>query len=206
MWDDGKEVCCLWYWQLGFWSQITQIQNYYYLEPRNILHEYAYSESKDKNSWYYGDLHKLKIILDPVSSITTIQHNDDGICIYYQGQCHKSLWPFCQIISMVRPKWWLHLNSKEIWPTGKWQNDPAEVARAVQGSNIAAIIDSNRPAQYRVYYQDPELHLKDCYYDTSVNRWVPGEQSSWIMSIDQIKGIIDFQVTSTLVYSHRVPP
>ena len=60
-------------------------------------------------------------------------------------------------------------------PTGEWQHDLAKVARAVKGSNIAAIIDNNGPARYRVYYQDPELHLKECYYDTSVNRWVPGE-------------------------------
>ena len=99
MWDDGKEVCFLWHWQLRFSSQITQIRNYY-LGPRNILHEYAYLACKDKNSWYYGDLHRLDIVLDPTSSITAIPHQDNGIFIFFQGQCHNP--------SDYSTKWLLH--------------------------------------------------------------------------------------------------
>jgi hypothetical protein len=69
-------------------------------------------------------------------------------------------------------------------PTGEWRNDPAKVARAVNASSIVAIMDVNGPDRYRVYYQDPELHLKECYYNTSASRWVAGEQSSRVMSID----------------------
>lgn len=60
----------------------------YYLGPGNVLHECAYSASRDKNGWYYGDLHTLKIVLDPTSSIAAVRLEgyDDTICIYYQGQ------------------------------------------------------------------------------------------------------------------------
>ena len=60
----------------------------YYLGPRDVLREYAYSASKGKNSWYYGNLHMLKVVLDPTSSIAAIrlEDDDDTICIYYQGQ------------------------------------------------------------------------------------------------------------------------
>ena len=44
----------------------------YYLGLDNVLHEYAYSASKDKNSWYYGNLHTRKIVLDTTSSIAAI--------------------------------------------------------------------------------------------------------------------------------------
>ena len=61
-------------------------------------------------------------------------------------------------------------------PTGEWRNDPAKIARAVKGSSIAVIMDDNGPARYRVYYQDPELHLKEYY--SSGSQWILGEQNS----------------------------
>jgi len=82
-WDDGKEVRFLRHRELS-WSQFTQIR-IYYLGPGNILQEYAYSESKGRNSWHCGNLHTLKIILDPFSSIAAIRLQD-AICVYYQGQ------------------------------------------------------------------------------------------------------------------------
>ena len=63
-------------------STYTQIR-LYYLGPRNFLHEFAYSASKN---WYYGNLHTLNIVLHATSSIAAIRHNDDTTCIYYQGQ------------------------------------------------------------------------------------------------------------------------
>jgi hypothetical protein len=41
-----------------------------------------------RNRWYSGNLHMLKIVLDPTSSIAAIrlEDYDDTICIYYQGQ------------------------------------------------------------------------------------------------------------------------
>ena len=84
-WDDGKEVCLLRHRELeSFSNEIAQIR-LYYLGPGNVLHEYAHSVSKGKNSWYYGD---LEIVLSPTSNIAAIrlEDDDDTICIYYQGQ------------------------------------------------------------------------------------------------------------------------
>jgi len=39
-----------------------------------ILHEYAYSESREQNIWYCGYLHNLNISLDPGSSIAAVRH------------------------------------------------------------------------------------------------------------------------------------
>jgi len=84
-WDDGREVCFLRYPELEPWSEFTQIR-IYHLGPGNILEEYAYSERKGRKSWHYGQLHTLKIVLDPTSSIAAIRLEDDIICVYYQGQ------------------------------------------------------------------------------------------------------------------------
>ena len=70
-----------------FFKWGTQIR-LYYLGPSNVLYEYAYSASKDINSWYYGNLHMLKIVLDSTSSIAAIrlEDDDDTTYIYYQSQ------------------------------------------------------------------------------------------------------------------------
>lgn len=61
----------------------------YHLGHGNILQEYAYS-SKNKVGWHWGSLHKLKIVLDPTSSIIAIW--DDGLIhVFYQGRCHNPL-------------------------------------------------------------------------------------------------------------------
>ena len=71
--------------RVGFWSQISQIR-IYHLGPGNILQEYAYSESREN-----GNPHTLKIVLNPTSSIAAVRHQDDGICICYQGQFRNPL-------------------------------------------------------------------------------------------------------------------
>jgi len=65
-------------------SQISQIRNYH-LGPGNILQEYAYSESTNTNRLCYGELHKLNVVLDPTSSIAAVRHQDEEICIFFQG-------------------------------------------------------------------------------------------------------------------------
>jgi len=61
----------------------------YHLGHRNVLQEYAYSTER-KIGWHWGNLHKLKIVLDPTSSITAVW--DDGLIhVFYQGRCHDPL-------------------------------------------------------------------------------------------------------------------
>ena len=64
--------------------QITQIRHYH-PGPGNILQEYAYSESANRNRLCYVELHKLNIVLDPTSSIAAVRDQDDGICVFFQG-------------------------------------------------------------------------------------------------------------------------
>ena len=79
-WDGEKEVCFLRHRELSC-SQFTQIR-IYHLGPGNILQEYVYSERKGRNSRHYGNLHTLKVVLDPTSSFAAIRLQDSIICIY----------------------------------------------------------------------------------------------------------------------------
>jgi len=63
-------------------SQIIQIR-IYHLGPGNVLQEYAYSDSE---GWQYGNLHNLKIVLDPTSSLAAIRHLNGCKDVYYQGE------------------------------------------------------------------------------------------------------------------------
>ena len=61
------------------------------------------------------------------------------------------------------------------WPgTQRWANTP--VTKALKGSSIAALSFSNRETPSRhVFYQDPELHVRDHYMDPK------REQDGWIL-------------------------
>jgi hypothetical protein len=61
---------------------------------------------------------------------------------------------------------------RKLWKIGR------PITRAVNGSSIAVVkcFDDNRQIYSRIYYQDPELHLKERYYDSSTRQWVLGEQ------------------------------
>ena len=64
----------------------------YYLGDGNVLHE-AYlmsSHAQKKCVWHLGDLHKLKIVLDPTSSIAAFR-DGSSISVFYQGRCHDPL-------------------------------------------------------------------------------------------------------------------
>ena len=65
----------------------------YYLGHGNVLHEYAYPRY-DSLEGKLGRLRKLKIILDPTSSITAVWHSRGSqmeIHVFYQGRCHDLL-------------------------------------------------------------------------------------------------------------------
>ena len=76
---------------------------FYYLANGNVLHEYVWTRSYGTQympQWVLGRLHKLKIILDPTSSITAVLHSRGSlevgvqqveIYVFYQGQCHDLL-------------------------------------------------------------------------------------------------------------------
>ena len=135
-WDHGREVCLPWR-ELESWSQLAQIR-VYHLGPGNILQELVYSENNDRNSLYYGDLHNLKIVLNPASSssIAAVRHQDDGICIFFQGQCHNpSVTMAPNDRSVIRPKQWLHSNSTATWHhrrMAKWSGQSRKSSKGLE--------------------------------------------------------------------------
>lgn len=50
------------------------------------------------------------------------------------------------------------------------------ITRAVKDSSIAVVdwVDTNGLRHISLFYQDPELCLKECSFDFSVNRWASG--------------------------------
>ena len=61
-------------------------------------------------------------------------------------------------------------------PTKPW-NEALSIAKAVKGSSFAVIRDPTNKLVSHIYYQDPKLHLKECYYSHlgTTEQWVPGE-------------------------------
>jgi hypothetical protein len=54
----------------------------------------------------------------------------------------------------------------------------SSITKAVMDSSIAIVLYSNATGQTgpRLYYQDPELYLREHYYDHSMQEWALGEQ------------------------------
>jgi hypothetical protein len=61
-------------------------------------------------------------------------------------------------------------------PTKEW-NTHLPITEAVAGSSLAIVGFFNPDRQYvpRVYYQDPELRLREHWFDHSTAQWVVGE-------------------------------
>jgi len=142
-WENGKEI------------------RIYYLDSNRTLQEYAYSEKKGRDCWYYGDLFKLKIILpfNLNSVIAAIRFNDE-IRIYYQDGLGI-------IQEICKPS----LN-------GSWVKS-ASLAEAAESSKIAVIGWTNNGNHIRLYYQDPNLCLQErCYHNKCWTRGAfdPGPQ------------------------------
>jgi len=64
-------------------------------------------------------------------------------------------------------------------PTGEWRTDLDKVAKALKGSSIVVIMDDDGPVRYRVFYQDPELYLREHFRIHSSTQWRPGKKTSW---------------------------
>lgn len=64
----------------------------------------------------------------------------------------------------------------QVSPTKEWNTHPP-IAQAVTGSSIAVVGFYGPSGQYvpRIYYQDPELRLREQWLDPSMGQWVIGE-------------------------------
>lgn len=64
----------------------------------------------------------------------------------------------------------------QLGPTEEWNTHPP-ITQAVAGSSIAVVgfFDPNGQYVPRVYYQDPELRLREHWFDHSIAQWVIGE-------------------------------
>lgn len=137
---------------------------------------------EDRNNWKHGNLHKLKICLGPTSSIAPVRLPDGTIFVHYQGQLNES--PSDAVpqnnylkldprTNFIQKAYGLHFG--DVFKK-RWEISPP-ITRAIPGSSIAAVIlcDANGQHGTHIYYQDPELYLREHYFDRSVDRWVLGE-------------------------------
>jgi len=58
-----------------------------------------------------------------------------------------------------------------------WRKVVTTNTKAVKGSGIAVagFSDTNGLFHHRIYYQDPELQLRELVYNVSTCQWLPGE-------------------------------
>ncbi|KIM47269.1 hypothetical protein M413DRAFT_271918 [Hebeloma cylindrosporum] len=155
----------------------------YSLGPGNILQEYTYS-SKNGSSWCFSGLQNLKIILDPTSTLAVIRAADNYIIVYYQDPDSDFIRPLGQ-------------NGE----TKDWGQGPT-ITKALKGTYIAAVrcFDSNGLAHSRIYYQGPELHLREYYFDRSRKKWAlgdfnPGKQPRRTQITAEVVGEGDVDIT-----------
>ncbi|KAF8801587.1 hypothetical protein BYT27DRAFT_7198157 [Phlegmacium glaucopus] len=140
------------------WDDGKEIRNYH-LGPGNVLQESAYSESNGRKIWYQGYIHDLKIVLDPTSSLAAIRYRTGNIRVYYQDPNDDFIRALYRYGDMK-----------------KWTKDGAR-KKAVKGSSIAAICwsDANGLVHFRMFYQDPELRLREYVYDPSADSYYIGD-------------------------------
>ncbi|KIM47266.1 hypothetical protein M413DRAFT_7801 [Hebeloma cylindrosporum] len=112
--------------------------------------------AKDRNSVYHGSLHTLGIVVDPNSSIAAMRREDGTTCLYYQE-------PTTDFIRMVS-----HSDSTKVW------TDCPRIAKAAKNSSFAVVKCPNTKLVSRIYYQDPELHLRERHYDRFWDGWTLG--------------------------------
>ena len=179
MW--GRYVCYDESWSLGLSSPRSE----FIISDRGTFYKSSLTRRARTEIAYTMEIYissRLSCIPLPVSPPFDIRKM--GSVFFFKVSAVIPLWPFHQMIAL-----WSDPNDgfirtvRQPDPTGEWRNDPAEVARAVKGSNIAVIMDDNEPARYRVYYQDPELHLRERYFNHSNGQWILGEKNSRFMSI-----------------------
>jgi hypothetical protein len=129
----------------------------YHLGPGNVLQDYIYS-SRDKG-WHYGNLKNRNVVLNPSSSIAVVRYRQH-LNLFYQD-------PNTDVIKVLG----------QSDPAGPWRFVRQTIARAATGTSIAAIwcLDNNvNKYNRRVYYQDPELYLRECILDRPTRQWVLG--------------------------------
>ena len=89
----------------------------------------------------------------------------------------------------------------------QWHKDSTTHKKAVKGSSIAIVdwVNANGLRHLSVFYQDPELRLREYLYNFSVEHWAFSEPFVEIcLFIDDTHRL--YQVTLTLVYSLVEPP
>ncbi|KIM36576.1 hypothetical protein M413DRAFT_424693 [Hebeloma cylindrosporum] len=156
------------------WDEGGEIRNYQ-IGPQNVLQEYTYS-TEDGNGWKHGSLHNLGIILSPISTVAPIRLDDGVICVYYQGQSHNFTPYKCPPEQKADPNTGFIQSVSEDGHLKRWTIG-SPITRAVMGSSIAIVLyfDATGQSIPRLYYQDPELYLREHYYDHSLSEWVLGD-------------------------------
>ena len=176
-WDDGKEVCLQRNRELEFSNQVPR-SDYTILglaifwtsmpirQPKMKIDGTMESSTCSRSSWIPLQvllLYNSRIMMIP--SVSTIKASDN---IPVKGPLNNyyNIDPDTDFIRMVNQR----------GPTKPWKV-ALPIVRAVKGSKFAIIRDPTNKRVSRIYYQDPELHLRESYYDHvgTMGQWIFGE-------------------------------
>jgi hypothetical protein len=128
---------------------------------------------RSRSSWI--PLQALLLYDSRLSSVSTIKVSDSIPFSKDLLNHYLNVDPDTSLIRMVYKR----------GPTKPWE-EALPISTAVKGSSFAIIRDpdTNRLVS-RIYYQDPELRLRECCYDHlgTAGQWALGEQNSRFMSI-----------------------
>jgi len=107
-----------------------------------------------------GELYNFNLVLDPTSCLAAVRYpNGSRIRVYYQD-LNDDL-----IRGLYQPDY-----------TREW-HEGGRYKKAVKGSSIAVVHwgDANGPHHLSIFYQDPELRLREYLLDFCASRWVYGD-------------------------------
>ncbi|KAJ8488124.1 hypothetical protein ONZ51_g3730 [Trametes cubensis] len=133
------------------WDDGNQIR-LYYLNAEYTLQEYCCVDGE----WTAGALSTLNIAAAPNTSIAAFQYEDDEgvhIRIYLQEAGSFEIQEYCNDGSWVRG---------------------ATLPTALSGTSIAAVVYDMDGVQFRVYYQAPDLYIREHCMGSDGSGWYPG--------------------------------
>ncbi|KAI0334364.1 fucose-specific lectin [Cubamyces sp. BRFM 1775] len=133
------------------WDDGNQIR-VYYLNADYVLQERCCVDGE----WTSGALNCLNIAAAPNTSIAAFQYEDDDgvhIRIYLQEAGSPEIQEYCSDGSWVRG---------------------ATLPTALSGTSIAAVVYNIEGVQFRVYYQAPDLTIKEHCLGSDGLGWYPG--------------------------------
>ena len=181
-WDDGKEVCLLQHQELESFSNEVRRSDCIISGPamfctsmptRRVRTKIAGTMETSIHSRSFWTPLQASPLYDSktvkIRSVSTIKAGGTISFIKDPLNNHLNIDPNTNFIRMVY----------QCGPANPWMEAPP-ITKAVNGSSFAVVRSSDLDAKQivaRIYYQDHELCLKECYYSPlgTTDQWVFGE-------------------------------